>query len=122
MKTVSQFRDLLKSYLTEPEYAAVELRGEAALIASLDDGSRFLVRVEVSRGGACDRAGVEWARLSDLKEHYAIRLDDGFTCAHAGIRPVRRDDNGLYFACDEGKHYLDGQADDGDHLVGIYLA
>ena len=32
---------------------------------------------------------------------------------------VRQDDNGLYVDCDEGKHYLDGATDDGEHCISL---
>lgn len=79
----------------------------------------------------CDTYGRPWAKLSGLREGDRIELDDGFTCHDAGIVELKRDDDGLYFECagpeDEPDsvdkpchHYLDGQADDGEHLVGIY--
>ncbi len=61
-------------------------------------------------------------RLSDLKPGDRIEIDDGFTCADAGTVDVCADTNGeLYFACEDGRHYLEGQLDfDGsDVLVGI---
>lgn len=44
--TINSFRALLKSYLTEPEFAekVVEL-GENRLSVKLDDGSRFFISV-----------------------------------------------------------------------------
>lgn len=66
-----------------------------------------------------DRQGREYAKLSKLKLLDRIELDDGFTCA-LGHRTVLKDDKGLYFMCSEGNHYLQGQADDNDNLIGVY--
>lgn len=68
-----------------------------------------------------DTSGRPWAKLSELKEGDKIELDSGFTCHAAGPIEVRADPKGdLYFPCKEGRHMLDGQADDGEHLVGVY--
>lgn len=58
-------------------------------------------------------------RLSDLIEGDIIVIDDGFTCAKAGEHRVYADDDGLFFYCREGKHYLDGQEDETGYLIGI---
>jgi len=67
-----------------------------------------------------DKNGREYAKLSQLEPGDEIELDTGFTCHKAGMTYVRRDHNGLYFLCDEGHHYLNGQADNGEDLVGLY--
>jgi hypothetical protein len=67
-----------------------------------------------------DRNGREWVKLSSLKGGEILELDSGFTCRKAGPAHIHLDAEGLYFNCDEGKHYLDDQCDDGDHCVGIY--
>lgn len=64
------------------------------------------------------------AKLSDLKPGDAVIADDGFTCMKAGPKTVQSGDNGvLYVPCDEGRHYLFGQASlaDNDTLVGLSL-
>ncbi len=66
--------------------------------------------------------GREWARLSKLKPGDKVEIDDGFTCNAAGIYIVAGDARGLYIPCSEGGHHLDGQADDGEHCVGIWPA
>lgn len=58
-------------------------------------------------------------KLCDIKEGDVIKLDAGFTCVDAGKAKVKKDDDGLYFACRNIKHYLDGQEDDEGNLVGI---
>lgn len=69
---------------------------------------------------ASDRNGRPWARLSELKEGQTIELDGGFTCHRAGQVTLHSDPGGLYFECKDGHHYVIGQADDGEHCVGIY--
>lgn len=72
-----------------------------------------------------DKNGRPWAKLSELKDGDYIEIDGGFTCAKQGVyrlsasvRPNGKID--LYFPCDDIFHFLDGQADDGEHLIGIY--
>lgn len=68
-----------------------------------------------------DRHGNEWVKLSELREGDKVRLDRSFDCHAAGLVKIEESASGeLYFDCSEGRHYLSGQADDGDHLVGIY--
>ena len=78
-----------------------------------------------------DLNGRPYAKLSELKVGDQIELDSGFTCHPPGVVVVKGDDRGLFFDCagdrdppyglfDE-RHYLDGQADDGEHLIGVYL-
>lgn len=70
-----------------------------------------------------DKSGREYAKLSELKGGTMIELDEGFTCHKAGPVMVQgaSGEGGLYFRCDAGLHFLDGQlAKDGDHLVGVY--
>lgn len=66
-----------------------------------------------------DTQGREWLKLADAKEGY-VELDSGFTCRNAGPAMLFRSEKGLYFFCDEGTHYIDGQADDGIYCIGIY--
>ena len=67
-----------------------------------------------------DKQGRPWAKLSELKPGDTIELDAGFSCAHLGPREIVKDARGFYFICAQGSHYLDGQADDGEHCVGVY--
>lgn len=78
-----------------------------------------------------DSKGREWAKLSEINEGDMVELDEGFTCVQSGRHTVRFDHdaaqrygkaNGLYVDCKDGHHFLKGQADDGDHCVGIYKA
>jgi hypothetical protein len=65
--------------------------------------------------------GRPWAKLSDLKEGSKIELDSGFTCHKAGVETVHLDEDGKpFFKCRAGRHALAGQADDGEHCVGVF--
>lgn len=68
-----------------------------------------------------DVHGNAYAKLSELKEGDFVLIDGGFSCLSQGKAQVRADDSGrLFIPCSSGNHYLDGQADDGEHCVGIY--
>lgn len=70
-----------------------------------------------------DKQGNPWAKLSDLQDGSKVRVDGGFGCLRENtIHEVHANDHGLYIECDQGQHYLDGQTDDGEHLVGMYSA
>lgn len=70
-----------------------------------------------------DTNGRHYAKLSEVKAGDAVELDAGFTCMKAGKYEVHADEAGsLYVICADGHHYIDGQADDGEHLIGVYLA
>lgn len=58
--------------------------------------------------------------LADVQVGDLIVTDGGFGCCPVGPHRVQRDATGLYFDCDEGHHYIDGQIDNpNDVLVGI---
>lgn len=99
-----------------------------------DDGTsiEFAMCVEKAEFGTpvkrkCDHLGREYARLSELDLGVKIDLDGGFDCRegkrNSGLT-VHGDANGMFFACDEGRHYLSGQIDDddGDTLIGVYVS
>lgn len=67
-----------------------------------------------------DRNGNPWAKLSEVKAGDTIVADGGFTCMEPGPKIVRQAKHGLCINCVDGDHYLSGQADDGEHLVGLY--
>jgi hypothetical protein len=70
-----------------------------------------------------DANGREWASADKLKAGDTVECDGDFTCIPAGAtRVVCEDHNGLYIACADGKHYLDGQLDfgGGPFYVGLY--
>lgn len=71
--------------------------------------------------------------ISTIKAGDTIIADDGFDCIDAGAVRVEADEKGkLYVPCrgalDENgdpeepgqhRHYLDGQCDDGEHMIGF---
>lgn len=69
-----------------------------------------------------DVAGRPWAKLSEVKPGHILIADGGFPCIKDGARlVVEQDGDGdLFVPCAEGPHLLDGQADDGETLVGLY--
>jgi len=68
-----------------------------------------------------DKFNRPYARLSALKPGDIVQVDGDFDCIQPWSRvPVLRSSHGLYVPCDKGHHYLDGQADDGDSLIGVY--
>jgi len=72
-----------------------------------------------------DKTGKPYAKLSETSAGDHLIADGGFDCLAAGRRVlVEADDLGLFVACTKGRvhHYLDGQADDGEHMVGLYRA
>lgn len=62
-----------------------------------------------------------FAKVSEISAGDDIEVDSSFTCIAEGTRiTVKISSDGLYFFCDQGRHYLDGQLDDGDVYIGIY--
>lgn len=67
-----------------------------------------------------DKNGREYLKLSDAKAGQIVELYAGFTCAEAGPVVLLESKQGIYFLCSDGEHYIDGQANDGIHCIGIY--
>ena len=83
-----------------------------------------------------DTTGRPYARLSELRPGDKIETDAGFTCLAKGeVAEVHADASGILFVFCSGhgdfanrsrhkkrteQHMLDGQADDGEHLIGMY--
>jgi len=66
-----------------------------------------------------------YARLSELSAGSLVDLDEHFDCMSQRTGVVLHFDqteNGLYFTCNHGAHFIDEQLDDDDddHLIGIY--
>lgn len=62
------------------------------------------------------------ANIHELSVEDRVLCDDGFTCvAPWSIVTILQDEAGMYFECDEGKHYLDGQLGEGGTLVGLFV-
>ena len=66
---------------------------------------------------------MRYARLDEVTAGSKVYLDNGFTCVASSEKTeIKKDHEGLYFDCGEGKHYLDGQeADDDIHYSGIFV-
>jgi hypothetical protein len=63
------------------------------------------------------------ALVADVRPGTKLVPGDGFTCLKAGEIVVAKDDGrGLYVDCSNGKHYLDGQSDDGKIYIGFDIA
>lgn len=63
----------------------------------------------------------DFAKISEVTVGSILIPDDDFTCCKAGDElEIFKDENGLYFKCDEGHHSLDGQEKD-DYYNGLYL-
>lgn len=67
-----------------------------------------------------DRAGRHYLKLSDAKVGDKIELDGGFACCRSGPTELYLAPDGLFFYCDNGRHYLSSQATDGIHCTGVY--
>ena len=61
----------------------------------------------------------EYLKIADAKVGLEVELDNGFTCRVAGRALLRADPGGLWFMCDNGQHFLSGQAQDG-YYIGVY--
>lgn len=62
-----EFRDLLTSYLTEPEYAdvvAIEANDRVCMGVTLEDGSRMFVTIEKMCGGSFPGAHTDLAPIA----------------------------------------------------------
>jgi hypothetical protein len=77
--------------------------------------------------------GIVWAREGDVQPGDVLIADGGFTCLKNGQRCVVHLDeatakthkwpgSGLYVECKDGKHFIDGQLDDGVEYIGFTKA
>jgi len=82
--------------------------------------------VEDNKDYSHDIFGREWAKLSETKIGDILSHDDGFDCLGGergldwGKATVIEINGELAIPCNHGAHFLKGQADDGDHLMGLY--
>lgn len=68
-----------------------------------------------------DREGRSYAKLSEVKAGDILETDEGFTCVPKGTHLVMKHPQlGYFINCTKGQHYIDGQADDGETLIGMY--
>jgi len=61
-------------------------------------------------------------KLADAKAGDMVELDGGFACCKSGVTQLYLAPDGLFFRCDNGRHYLCSQATDGIHCTGVYPA
>jgi hypothetical protein len=72
-----------------------------------------------------DLQGRKYLTFAEAKAGRSVILDGDFTCAKRGARKIlRKSHRGLWFRCDCGKHYIEGQEDfdGGEFYVGLYRA
>lgn len=70
-----------------------------------------------------DKFGNPYLKLSDARPGMTVWLDGGFTCHASGrARLHGKYGPGAWYTCDAGRHYIDGQCDDGGYCIGIYPA
>jgi hypothetical protein len=61
-----------------------------------------------------------YSKLFAIKEGDYMITFGGFSCVAPGvIVRIDRDDDGLYFACSDGKHYLKSQVDQEGNCLGL---
>lgn len=61
-----------------------------------------------------------YSKLFAIKEGDHMVTFGGFSCIAAGmIVQIQRDSGGLYFACADGKHYLQTQVDQSGDCLGL---
>ena len=64
-----------------------------------------------------------FVKFADVKVGDVLVADGGFTCMPAGLRTVEVDEAGhLFIPCAAGSHYLNGQLNENDELVGLSKA
>lgn len=62
----------------------------------------------------------EKATIDNVAVGDELVADDGFTCLKAGARVTVSEEGGcLFVSCISGKHFLDGQLDDGAEYIGF---
>lgn len=62
-------------------------------------------------------------KLAALELGASLRADGGFTCLRGGavVIAAADEDGRLYVPCSAGRHFLDGQCDDDEVLIGLDL-
>lgn len=60
------------------------------------------------------------ATIHNVSAGTKLKADGGFTCLDEGVILTTQSDEGsLYVPCSCGKHFLDGQLDDGEEYIGF---
>jgi hypothetical protein len=71
----------------------------------------------------CDIAGRPYATVDQVVAGTLLEADGDFDCIEKGaVLTVTEFGFGLCVPCTHGRHQLDGQRDDGEAYVGLYLA
>lgn len=60
-----------------------------------------------------------YCKEGQISPNQRVLLDGGFTCVKAGPTTILFDEDGLFFKCRAGHHYIDGQLNDDDEYIGI---
>jgi len=58
-------------------------------------------------------------KLTDLKVKDKIRITNNDCVPAHAIKEVKKDRQGLYVTCTDGKHYLEGQLREDGELAGV---
>lgn len=75
------------------------------------------------RPARCDIAGRPYATVGQVGAGTLLEADGGFDCIeHGAILTVSEFGFGLCVPCSHGRHQLDGQLEDGEAYIGLYLA
>lgn len=61
----------------------------------------------------------EYLKITDAKAGMEVELDSAFTCHKSGKATLYDTEGLLWFHCDNGQHFLAGQAQDG-YYIGVY--
>lgn len=97
-----------------------------AIIATLErsgaytGGGGAAPEFDIKRTVSHDTNGRHYAKLSTVKAGDTLETDQGFTCRPRRRVTLEQGDHGLFFKCRSGEHYIDVQADDGEHLIGLH--
>ena len=68
-----------------------------------------------------DVDGREYAKQPELKAGDRLQVDDNFDCMEGwSAKEVEADEKEFYVHCSCGRHYLDGQGEFDDDIIGIY--
>jgi hypothetical protein len=61
-----------------------------------------------------------YSKLFAIREGDCMLTFGGFSCIGPNvIVQIYRDENGLYFTCADGKHYLESQVDQDGYVLGL---
>lgn len=68
-----------------------------------------------------DLNGREYLKLEEARPGMVVELDSGFECFKASTVTLMSDNEGLYFYCTAGLHYIHSQCNsETSHCIGMY--